>query len=138
MPADRSETFLFPFEHTLPIQSDDEISHHDALALLSEVAVDSVSLFIENEDGINFPYWNIGLSDESNDFKRTMSINERKIHCLHLDALLDSLKEGYDMHIVCYVGDTITHHIITVAEPLTRYYHVVYRGVDERGNCVIM
>ena len=132
------QTFLFPFEHTLSIQTDDELARHEVLTLLTEVAGDSVCLFIENDDGINFPFWNLGLSDDGGDFMRSMSIIKRKIHCLHLDALLDTLQEGYDMHIVCYVDDTITHHIITIAEPLTRYHHVVYKGTDEGGNCIVV
>jgi hypothetical protein len=132
----RMETFNYPFNHTMMLHSHTELNHDSALALLVSSADLAHCLFIETAAGEHFLFWNLGAKDDDANYE--FSILKRKMLCLHVDVILDSLKSDYKIHLISLSdkpGDSImTHAVFSANEPLTTYFHSVYHFIDTNTN----
>jgi len=126
------ETFNYPFSHTMTLHSGTELNHDSALSLLTSTADSAHCLFIETEAGENFMFWNLGAKDDDANYE--LSILKRKMLCLHLDAILDSLKQDCHIHLISLsdkpTDSIMTHVVFSAKEPLTAYLHHVYHFVS--------
>lgn len=125
MPA---EIFSFPFTHSVSIQEETDLNHDSAVKSLIEVAETCHCLYVaQNEE--YFVYWNLGPKED--DLNYDMMNIKRKILCLHIDVLIDSLKPGQSIHTIGLSSDNrMLHTIIKPLEPLDTYNFTVYHGLD--------
>jgi hypothetical protein len=92
------------------------------------------------------------LGPKEDDLNYDMMNIKRKILCLHIDVILDSLKSGQSIHTIGLSSDNLMlHTIITLLEPLDKYKFTVYNGLDSDtesssseetkptdGECIVM
>jgi hypothetical protein len=125
MPA---EIFSFPFTHSVSIQKESDLSHDSAIKSLIEVAENAHCLYISSDDEY-FVHWNLGPKED--DLNYDMMNIRRKILCLHMDVLIDSLKSGQCIHTIGLSSDNqMLHTVFTLVEPLDKYKFTVYTGID--------
>ena len=125
MPA---EIFSFPFTHSVSIQEETDLNHDSAVKSLIEVAETSHCLYVARGEEY-FVYWNLGPKED--DLNYDMMNIKRKIICLHIDVILDSLKSGQSIHTIGLSSDNkMLHTVISSLEPLDKYNFTVYHGLD--------
>jgi len=125
MPA---EIFSFPFTHSVSIQEEAELNHDGAIKSLIEVAETSHCLYVARGEEY-FVHWNLGPRED--DLNYDMMNIKRKILCLHIDVILDSLKSGQSIHTIGLSSDNrMLHTVITLLEPLDKYKFTVYNGIE--------
>jgi hypothetical protein len=130
MPA---EIFSFPFTHSVSIQKESELNHDSAIKCLIEVAETCHCLYLARGEEY-FVYWNLGPRED--DLNYDMMNIKRKILCLHIDVILDSLKSGQSIHTIGLSSDNqMLHTVITLLEPLDKYNFTIYNGLEGETDC---
>ena len=121
-----SKNFSFPFEHSAFVQSDSDLNHESTLKYLAEVVSESYCLYIEGDETY-FMFWNLGPKEHL--LYEEMMIIKRKLLCIHIDTILDSLKPGYSIHLISLSPDNdILHTVFTSLEPLNKYNVTIYNN----------
>ena len=129
MPA---RIFSFPFDHSVSIKNEADLNHDVAIKCLIEFAESSHCLYIQSGDDY-FVHWNLGSKED--DLNYDMMNIKRKILCLHIDVIIDSLKTGQSIHTIGLSGDNrMLHSVLTLKEPLDKYNFTVYNGIEGSGS----